>query len=41
MTNILLPWKAAKKKRETSYVKQEMKTLNPGSNNYPVLPIVE
>lgn len=40
MTNILLPWKATKKKRETSREKQEIKILNPGSKDYPVFPVV-
>lgn len=41
MTNILLPWKAAKKRRESTPEKQEMKILNPESNNYAILPKVE
>lgn len=39
MTNTLLPWKATKKKRETSREKQEIKILNPGSKDYPVFPV--
>lgn len=41
MTNILLPKKATKKKKETSHEKQEIKILNPGSKDYPMLPIIE
>lgn len=41
MTNTSLPQKATKKKKQTSHQKQEIKILNPGSKDYPLLPRVE